>query len=177
MSVPYFFVDELTSSVREIELDEDTSRHIIQVLRMKEGENVRLADGKGNIGSAVIATAHKKHAVVQVTSVDTVSQPSPQLCIAISLVKNASRFEWFLEKATEFGAAEIIPLICERTDRQKFRHDRMLGICKSAMLQSMQSWLPVLHEPVSFNDVVSNARQRQKMIAHCVKEAKVEFAS
>lgn len=45
------------------------------------------------------------------------------------------------------------------------------------MLQSMQSWLPVLHEPVSFADVVSNAKQRQKMIAHCVKEAKVEFSS
>lgn len=177
MSVPYFFVDELPSSVREIELDEDTSRHIIQVLRMKEGENVRLTDGKGNVGSAVVATAHKKHAGVQIMSINSVSLPTPQLYIAISLVKNASRFEWFLEKATEFGAAEIIPLICERTERQKFRHDRMLGICKSAMLQSMQSWLPLLHEPVSFNDVVSDARQRQKMIAHCVKEAKVEFAS
>src|SRR5689334_19587233 len=101
MSVPYFFVDELPSSVREIELDEDTSRHIIQVLRMKEGENVRLTDGKGNVGSAVVATAHKKHAGVQIMSINSVSQPTPQLCIAISLVKNASRFEWFLEKATE----------------------------------------------------------------------------
>ena len=53
----------------------------------------------------------------------------------------------------------------------------MTGICKSAMLQSMQSWLPVLHEPVSFNDVVRDAKQQQKMIAHCVKEAKVEFSS
>jgi 16S rRNA (uracil1498-N3)-methyltransferase len=177
MSVPYFFVEDINPSVRDIELDEDASRHIIQVLRMKEGENVRLTDGKGNNALATLISAHKKHAIVAVKSIETISHQSPQLCIAISLVKNASRFEWFLEKATELGAAVIIPMICERTERQKFRHDRMSGICRSAMLQSMQSWLPVLHEPVSFADVVSNAKQRQKMIAHCVKEAKVEFSS
>src|SRR6478672_10082307 len=147
MPVPYFFVNELNASVPQIGLDEDTSHHIIQVLRMKEGEQLKLTDGKGNVASGSITNAHKKHATVGVASFETVLQETPKLCIAISLVKNASRFEWFLEKATEFGTAEIIPLLCDRTERQKFRHDRMMGICKSAMLQSMQSWLPVLHEP------------------------------
>ena len=140
MSVPYFFVEEINASVREIELDEDTSRHLIQVLRMKEGERLRLTDGKGNIATGCVTAANKKRAVVSVTSFDSIPQMPPKLSIAISLVKNASRFEWFVEKATEFGAFEIIPLICERTERQKFRHDRMFGICKSAMLQSMQSF-------------------------------------
>ena len=45
------------------------------------------------------------------------------------------------------------------------------------MLQSLQTWLPVLHEPVLFDNVVSNAKQQQKMIAHCVTDAKVEFAA
>lgn len=177
MSVPYFFIEELNATVRELDLDEDTSRHIIQVLRMQEGEQLRLTDGKGNIADCMIVTPHKKHATISITSLESTAQYVPKFCIAISLVKNASRFEWFLEKATELGAAEIIPLLCERTERQKFRHDRMVGICRSAMLQSLQTWLPLLHEPVSFNDVVSNARQQQKMIAHCVKEAKVEFSS
>jgi 16S rRNA (uracil1498-N3)-methyltransferase len=177
LPVPYFFVDEINTSLREIELDEDASRHIIQVLRMKEGEKLRITDGKGNGATATIAAAYKKHATVAVTSFETSPPLTPKLCIAISLVKNASRFEWFLEKATELGTSIIIPMICERTERQKFRHDRMLGICKSAMLQSMQMWMPQLHEPVAFNDVVSNAKQQQKMIAHCVKEAKVDFSS
>jgi 16S rRNA (uracil1498-N3)-methyltransferase len=177
VSVPYFFIEELNATVRELDLDEDTSRHVIQVLRMHEGEKLRLTDGKGNIANCMIVSPHKKHATIAVTSLESTSLPVPKLCLAISLVKNASRFEWFLEKATELGAAEIIPLLCERTERQKVRHDRMAGICRSAMLQSLQTWLPVLHEPVSFNDVVSNARQQQKMIAHCVKEAKVEFSS
>ena len=144
---------------------------------MAEGEMLRLTDGKGNVATATIVSPHKKHAIVAVTTLDSTPAISPRLCIAISLVKNASRFEWFLEKATELGAAEIVPLICERTERQKFRHDRMIGICRSAILQSLQTWLPVLHEPVAFSNVVSNARQQQKMIAHCLKEAKVDFSS
>ena len=163
--------------MRYVDIDEDTSRHIIQVLRMQEGEKIKLTDGKGHTVQGDIISAHKKHAAVQITSFEIAAKRTTQLTIAISLVKNASRFEWFLEKATELGTSEVIPLICERTERQKFRHDRMMGICRSAMLQSMQAWLPELHEPVHFNDVVKNAKHQQKMIAHCMKDAKVEFAS
>jgi len=160
-----------------MDLDEDTSHHIVQVLRMKEGEKIAITDGKGNVASGMIAAAHKKHAAIHIISFEKTPAITPKLSIAISLVKNASRFEWFLEKCTELGVTEILPLLCDRTERQKFRHDRMLGICRSAMLQSLQTWLPVLHEPVSFNDVVRGAKEQQKMIAHCVKEAKVDFSS
>lgn len=177
MAVPYFFNETFNAATHDLELNEDTSHHVIQVLRMNEGDCLRLTDGKGNTASATIAVAHKKHTTVTLSSFETTLPLSPKLSIAISLVKNASRFEWFLEKATELGVTEIIPLICERTERQKFRHDRMMGICKSAMLQSMQAWLPELHEPVSFNDVIGTVKQQQKMIAHCLKEAKVEFSS
>ncbi len=177
MSLPYFFINSLSAEMHHIDLDEDTSRHIIQVLRMQEGEKIKLTDGKGHTAQGDIISAHKKHAAIQTTSFETSIKKSPRLTVAVSLVKNASRFEWFLEKATELGASEIVPLICERTERQKFRHDRMMGICRSAMLQSMQAWLPVLHEPMPFNDVIKNANHQQKMIAHCVKDAKVEFAS
>lgn len=176
MSLPLFFVDNLSPS-SIVQLDEDRSRHIIQVLRMKEGEKLRLTDGKGHFAEAAISDAHKKHAGVQVLSLVEIPPASSKLTIAISLVKNASRFEWFLEKATEFGVHEIVPMICERTERQKFRHDRMIGICKSAMMQSLQAWVPVLSEPVMFNEIISNAKQQQKMIAHCERDAKVEFAS
>lgn len=163
--------------MRELDLDEDTSRHVIQVLRMHEGEKVKLTDGKGHSAIAVVAAAHKKHASIKIISFEPAHSRLPRLTIGISLVKNTSRFEWFLEKATELGVYGIIPMLCERTVRDKFRHDRMLGICKSAMLQSMQTWLPVLEEPASFNEVVSLATHQQKMIAHCVKDAKVDFSS
>ena len=48
-----------------IVLDEDTSRHIVQVLRMKKGEKLNLTDGKGNLITAEINDDHKKHCTVK----------------------------------------------------------------------------------------------------------------
>jgi 16S rRNA (uracil1498-N3)-methyltransferase len=173
MPLPYFFSQNINES--NPDLDEETSRHIIQVLRMQQGEHLMLTDGNGNTAEAEITAAHKKHCGLHITKRNFTEQRTPRLTIAISLIKNASRFEWFVEKATELGTAEIIPLLCERTERQKFRHDRFLGICKSAMLQSMQCWLPNLHEPQHFKTVIASAIHAQKFIAHCAPEEKKEL--
>lgn len=171
MPAPLFFSENISSA----ELNEETSRHIFQVLRMREGERIRLTDGKGNIAEAEIVASNKKYCPVKVLHQQFIGQALPHVTIAISLVKNSSRFEWFVEKATELGTFEIIPLICERTERQKFRHDRFLNICKSAMLQSMQAWLPLLREPLNFKDAVTSASQSQKFIAHCAEGERSEL--
>jgi len=177
MILPFFYIREYTSFQKEIVLDEDTSRHIVQVLRMKEGEKLNLTDGKGHIITAEIFAAHKKHCTVKIIDSQLTTHNSPKVTIAISLLKNTSRFEWFLEKTTEIGVSEIIPLICERTEKQKFRHDRMQGICISAMLQSQQTWLPVLHEPTQFRDLITRGfSDYKKMIAHCLEETKDALA-
>jgi 16S rRNA (uracil1498-N3)-methyltransferase len=177
MALPFFYISEYNTSQKEIILDEDTSRHVVQVLRMKEEEKLNLTDGKGNLIIAEIADAHKKHCAVSIIDSQFKSHVSRKVTIAVSLVKNTNRFEWFLEKATEIGVSEIIPLICERTEKQKFRHDRMKGICISAMLQSQQCWLPDLHEPVLFGDLVRRRFDDQrKMIAHCLEENKDALA-
>ncbi len=168
MTLPFFYIAEYDPSQKEIVLDEDTSRHVVQVLRMEEEQRINLTDGKGNLITAEIIDAHKRHCVVTTIDSQLTAHHSPHITIAISLIKNSSRFEWFLEKATEIGVSEIIPLICERTEKQKFRHDRMKGICVSAMLQSQQSCLPLLHEPKQFNHlVIEQPENTQKFIAHC----------
>jgi 16S rRNA (uracil1498-N3)-methyltransferase len=170
MNLPFFYINEYDPSQKEIVLDEDTSRHIVQVLRMKEGEQLNLTDGKGNLITTEISDAHKKHCSVKIETTSHEPRAARQITIAISLLKNTNRFEWFLEKATEIGVSEIIPLICERTEKQKFRFDRMKGICISAMLQSQQSWLPVLHEPVKYKEYISSMEGNNdltKLIAHC----------
>jgi len=168
MAFPFFYIDQYDSAQKEILLDEDTSRHVVQVLRMKEGEKLNLTDGKGNLITVEIIDAHKKHCTVEVKAVNHKPLATRQVTIAISLLKNTNRFEWFLEKATEIGVREFIPLICERTEKQKFRYDRMEQICISAMLQSQQTWLPVLHEPKQFNQLaIQPFDHQQKLIAHC----------
>ena len=167
MTLPFFYIQEPDPSQKEIVLDEDTSRHIIQVLRMKEGEKVNLTDGKGNLITAEIIDAHKKHCAVKIIDSQLTTQHAPKVTIAISLLKNTSRFEWFLEKATEIGVNKIVPLLCARTEKQKFRYDRMKGICISAMLQSQQCWLPELQEPQTLDWALKNASAFVNMIAYC----------
>ena len=175
MALPFFYVEELVE--KTIVLDEDTSKHMISVLRMQNGDEVLLTDGKGTKAKATITDDNRKKCSVQLLSINKEEAVEPKICIAISIIKNASRFEWFLEKATEIGVSEIIPLICERTEKEKFRYDRMQGILVSAMLQSQQTWLPQLHEPTSFIDVVKHASHQQKFIAHCLPEKKTALTA
>lgn len=174
MSLPFFFVEGLSSN--KIILDEDTSKHIINVLRMQKGEQVLLTDGKGKKAKASIVDDNRKKCIVEISSVETEQNRKSKIAIGISLTKNASRFEWFLEKATEIGVNEIIPLICARTEKEKFRFDRMQNILISAMLQSQQCWLPVLHEPTNFRESVQLTFQ-QKFIAHCEETNKQWLSS
>jgi 16S rRNA (uracil1498-N3)-methyltransferase len=166
----------LLPSQKTIVLDEETSKHIVQVLRMKIGEKLNLTDGKGNLLNAEIEDDHKKHCAVKIIDRQFIPEVAKKISIGISLIKNTSRFEWFLEKATELGVYEIIPLICDRTEKQKFRTDRMVSILVSAMLQSQQCWLPVLQEPVAVKKIIENAQQQQKFIAHCIEEEKTKLS-
>jgi 16S rRNA (uracil1498-N3)-methyltransferase len=165
MSLPFFFTPNLNE--RRIVLDEDMSKHMISVLRMVNGEEVLLTDGKGKKARAIIVDDNRKKCAVEISSTENEERSTPNVCVAISLIKNASRFEWFLEKATEIGVTEIIPLICERTEKEKFRHDRLQQILVSAMLQSQQAWLPVLHDPTQFSKIIGFPAG-QKFIAHCI---------
>jgi 16S rRNA (uracil1498-N3)-methyltransferase len=172
MSLPLFFLETIDEQLSTLVLSEEASKHIVQVLRMTTGERLQLTDGKGIIITAEISNDHKKSCTVKIISIEKIPAPQKQITIAISLVKNASRFEWFLEKATEIGVTTIIPIICSRTEKQHFRFDRMKGILTSAMLQSHQAWLPILHEPVLFEKLILTDKSESKFIAHCETDEK-----
>ena len=170
MSLPYFFVEKLAPEAQSLTLNEEQSKHIIQVLRMQKEEEILLTDGKGTKGHSVITHDHRKRCEVKIGSIEKQEAFAPKVSIAISLIKNASRFEWFLEKATEIGVNEIIPIICTRTENEKFRGERLQNVLISAMLQSQQCWLPVLHEPIEFKKLVEENKNDQKFIAHCLQQ-------
>ena len=166
MPLPFFYADEIKTTSHQFVLNEETSKHVVQVLRMQSGGQLQLTNGQGNLFVAEIIDDNRKKCVVKIVSYSLQQPPAKKISIAISLVKNNTRFEWFLEKATEIGVSEIIPLLCIRTEKQHFRHDRMKNILISAMLQSQQTWLPKLQEPVKLMEVLQIPAQ-QKFIAHC----------
>lgn len=170
MALPFFYTEALSTTATQFVLNEETSKHVAQVLRKQNGEQLSLTDGKGNLFTAEIIDDNRKKCEVKILSVSVQPLPAKKITIAISLVKNNTRFEWFLEKAAELGVREIFPMLCSRTEKQQFRHDRMKNILISAMLQSQQTWLPALHEPTKFTELLSRSTAKQKFIAHCEEE-------
>ena len=175
MQLPFFYEENLLES-NQFTLSEDSSRHIVQVLRMKEGEQIMITNGKGQTLTAEIVSAHKKKTEVKIKNKEFVCQPEPKTAIAISFIKNTNKFEWFLEKATEIGISTIIPLLCKRTEKTHFREERMRTILISAMLQSRQAWLPELLEPKKINELLkTDVSFDLKFIAHCLDSEKKEL--
>jgi len=173
--LPFFYIREYDSTQQYLILDEDNSRHVVQALRMKPGEQMLLTDGKGTLITAAIANDHKKHCSVSVLNTSLMEPQMPDVTIAISLTKNLSRFEWFLEKATELGVRRIVPIICHRTEKQRFKEERFHNILVSAMLQSQQCYLPEMPTPQQFEKVFEETYFQDisnKYIAHCLEEDK-----
>jgi 16S rRNA (uracil1498-N3)-methyltransferase len=151
--------------------NEDESKHAIRVLRLNEGDQVTLVDGKGNLFNARIADPNPKRCEVLVEEViKEFEKRNYNLHIAISPLKNADRFEWFLEKATEIGIDTITPLICNRTEKKGFNLDRCYRIVESAMKQSIKAYRPVINQPVNFPNFIKNTEAPVKIIACCEGE-------
>jgi 16S rRNA (uracil1498-N3)-methyltransferase len=179
MALPFFYKEDIEVSSPDLLLDEDTSKHVVQVLRMQHGEQLQLTNGKGNLFTCQITDNNRKKCAVRIVEQFKIQNSKFKISIAISLIKNSGRFEWFLEKATEIGVTEIIPLICERTEKNAFKFERMKSILVSAMLQSQQCWLPLLHEPVKVDRLWQSSKAlpkledyQQKFIAHCIEGEK-----
>lgn len=151
--------------------DKDESRHLIKVLRKKEGDVVYITNGKGYFFTTKISIANEKKCVVLINTVEFKNKERPfYLHIAIAPTKLNDRYEWFLEKAVEIGIDEITPIICKNSERKIIKVDRMKKIIQSAVKQSLQFHVPIFNEPVLFDDFLKEQKATQKFIAHCEDE-------
>jgi 16S rRNA (uracil1498-N3)-methyltransferase len=174
-ALPLFHFPALQSSQGTINLTEEIRKHAVTVLRMQVGEQLMLTDGKGFSATAEIVQADKKQLMVALGQMIAHPAPQKKMILGISLLKNTARFEWMLEKVTEIGITEIIPLLAERTERQHFRQERFQQILVSACLQSGQFHFPILHEPVKLATVFSMDLPPNKFIAHCMEGDKPQL--
>jgi 16S rRNA (uracil1498-N3)-methyltransferase len=175
MSVPYFYEPLIATGTKQFTLSEVSSKHCVQVLRMDIGEQIDITNGKGGLFHATIQVAHKKNAVVSITTSTQTDPPKQKLQLGISLLKNAVRLEWLIEKATEIGVTSITPLVCERTIHERFKTERMQQIIQSAMIQSQQAWLPYLSEPIPYKEFIHQYNAIDKYIAHCEPTVKTSI--
>ena len=163
-----FYNPNINSKTQNFTFDKEESRHIVRVLRKKEGNILTITNGLGNLFSVEIINANDKKCSVQIISSEKLNKPwNYNLHIAIAPTKMNDRFEWFLEKATEIGIDEITPIICENSERKVFKKERMQKVIISAAKQSLKYTFPKLNDPVKLFDFMSNVDAEIKLIAHC----------
>lgn len=163
-----FFNQDLSISTKEFFFDKEESRHIVKVLRKKEGDQLYITNGKGYLFLAEIKIANDKKCLVKLVSFEEKKKAwNYHLHIAIAPTKLNDRYEWFLEKATEIGIDEITPLICENSERKIIKQERIEKVLLSAMKQSLKFQLPKINELVKFTDFIRTPIEGIKFIAHC----------
>lgn len=172
-----FYTPYLTEQVSLFQFEPEESRHIVKVLRKKEGETLQATNGKGYFFTVRIAEAHPKHCKAEVVSTQKQPGKSYRLHLAVAPTKNNARYEWFLEKATEIGVDEITPLICKRSERKVIKAERLEKVLEAAMKQSLRPWLPSLNQAIPYNEFIKQDHSGLKLIAHCGEGEKTELKS
>lgn len=167
-----FYHPEISEGFSQVSFPRDESKHIIKVLRKREGDVLHLTNGKGLLFQTEILSANPNNCIAGITSIKRTPPPAYQLHLAVAPTKMNDRYEWFLEKATEIGIQQITPLICDHSERKVVKISRFERVLQSAMKQSLHTRLPVLNQPMAFSEFIQKETGGQKFIAHCEEGSK-----
>lgn len=162
-----FYHPDIQSTDTSLTFPRDESKHIVKVLRRREGDLLHITNGKGTIFKTQIIHADANKCQVKVNDFTTYAPSRPRLHLMVAPTKMNDRYEWFLEKATEIGLQWVTPVICEHSERTIIKKDRFQRVLQSAMKQSLQAYLPDLQKQKDFSQVVAIPFEGQKFIAHC----------
>ena len=172
-----FYNPNLNESQTTFVFDKEESKHIVKVLRKKEGDILHVTNGLCFLFKTEITIASENKCTVQINSFEKQDAPKFHLHVAVAPTKMNERFEWFLEKATEIGIQEITPIICDHSERKVIKTDRFQKILESAMKQSLHYYLPKLNDSISLKDFIKNKKDGQLFIAHCEETNKKSLKS
>jgi 16S rRNA (uracil1498-N3)-methyltransferase len=153
-----FFVNDVRNGRAQIAGEE--ARHLTRVLRVEAGQRYEISDNR-EVYLAEIETARKESVVFRTLEKLPAPPPSARIELCAALIK-FDRFEWIVEKATELGVAEIVPVEATRSDRglEKAagkRVERWRRIALEASQQSRRAVLPEIAEPVPLAQVMAHA--------------------
>ena len=150
-----------------VRLSQEESKHCIKVLRHRKEDVIFIIDGLGSMYEAKIISPDSKATLLEIIKEHKNFGLVPyDLTISLPPLKNNSRYEWFIEKATEIGITEVLPVLTKYTEKTKLRYERLEKILISSIKQSLRARLPLLSEPVEFKTILKLDKE-QKFIALC----------
>lgn len=153
-------------------LDLDEQLHITKVLRMREGEEIFVTDGNGNLAKGNLVFEGKKVSLDVSEIKENLLDFSPKLHIAIAPTKNIDRIEFFVEKAVEMGIAEITFILTEKTERKNISIDKLRKQAIGASKQSHRFHFPKVNDLIKFSDFMKNLNPENTFVAHCNENLK-----
>jgi 16S rRNA (uracil1498-N3)-methyltransferase len=146
-SLPRLYVRQPLDDGARVELDAGQANYLGNVLRMKEGGELLLFDGRSGEWLARIAEAGKKRMALSVKRRTREPETIPDVWLAFAPVKR-SQTDWLVEKATELGVARLIPVTTQRTVVERVKLERLQAIAIEAAEQCGRTVLPEIDEPV-----------------------------
>lgn len=166
------FYLETNENSGSLKLTGEEHLHCSKVKRHKIGDEIHVINGRGRKYVTLIKDIKRAETILEVKEVKEFPKENIDIIIGISPTKNASRLEWFVEKATEIGVSQIYIIQCERSEKKSVKEERLFKIVTSALKQSGRYWLPKIQY---FNDFYSVPFEKElknfnTYIAHCEKE-------
>jgi 16S rRNA (uracil1498-N3)-methyltransferase len=146
-SLPRLFARKLLAQWTEVELDGAPAHYLANVLRLKEGADVLMFDGQSGEWLAKIVLARKGRLKLRVERKTRDPETIPDVWLAFAPVKR-SQTDWLVEKATELGAARLIPVMTRRTVADRVKLERLEAIAIEAAEQCGRTVLPEIAEPL-----------------------------
>ena len=161
-----FFQENITEPLTY--LDEEESRHLVKVLRKKQGDQFRLTNGKGQVFECVILEANPKKTSLKVLSSLEVPEDKFYIHLAIAPTKSPDRMEWMVEKISEIGFHEMTLLETMNSERSFLKTDRLHKKMISACKQSLKFRIPILNQTRKLSDLFKSKDFEgfQKFIAY-----------
>lgn len=166
-----FYAPECTLDHNTYTLSEVESKHCIKVLRNKIGSQIEIINGHGGQFLCEIIDDHHKKCEVKINKKKQHPPKQHDTHIAMAIPKSSDRLEWFMEKATEIGINRLSLINCEHSERRSFNLPRLTKITISALKQSKRFHLPILEEPIKFDDFIK--KHPKGYIGHCNHENKI----
>ncbi len=160
--MPTFYQPEISSG----HLLPDESRHAVKVLRLGQGDEIELTDGKGSFCRASITKSDPQKCEFKITHREIIAKRDFSIHLAIAPTKNSERVEWMVEKCVEVGIEKISFILCKTSERKSINMERLEKIVVSAMKQSRQAWLPELVPLKPIEEFISQCTEKNKFIAH-----------
>ena len=162
-----FYHPNISAKDKQVVFPKDESKHIVKVLRKKEGDILNVTNGKGNLFVTEIVLVTAQHCIAKIIEVKSEDIPEHYLHLAVAPTKMNDRYEWFLEKSTEIGVQEITPVICDHSERKVVKIERYERVLQSAVKQSLHLNFPILNPAEKVSDLITKDIDGDKFIAHC----------